>query len=187
VSATSATPAAATPAASPPTAPAPVKPAPPEPAAAPKESTPPARAAAANETATAEPAVPVIAIGTQPTAEVVPPAPLPPARAVRPHHRAHPGLRAARYAHKVSGGVHGRGLASSRAGGGGCVVSIASSPWTDVWIDNHKTGRRTPLDGYHVSCGSHEVILNRDDLGLFKRDVITVQAGLPFKKTYPLR
>jgi hypothetical protein len=98
----------------------------------------------------------------------------------RPLRRRHPGTG------KIAAGGH-RAARAAGGGSGTCVVSLSSSPVADVWLDNHKIGRRTPLARYHVDCGTHELILNRDDLGLSKRETISVEAGTPFKRSYALK
>jgi serine/threonine-protein kinase len=176
---------ATAPAAAPVPAPAPA------PAATGGPAAPPAAvAAAAKETAAAAPATPPEAEAPAPPAEESPPAPAiaikvpeptPPSRVhvSRPLRRRHPGTKVATSGHRFA--------RAAGAGSGACTISVASSPPADIWLDNHKIGRRTPLDGYHVGCGTHELILNRDDLGLFRRETISVDAGAPFKKSYPLK
>jgi serine/threonine-protein kinase len=79
--------------------------------------------------------------------------------------------------------------AAGPAGGGGgpCVISVVSKPWANVWLDEHNTGHRTPLSGFHLPCGDHKLVLKRDDLDIYQMEVITVRNGIPFKKSYPLQ
>src|SRR5262249_4247885 len=68
-----------------------------------------------------------------------------------------------------------------------CTISIGSKPAADVWLDERKLNRRTPLVGYRVGCGDHKVVLKREDLDLYQMEMITVRPGTPFKKSYPLQ
>ncbi len=70
---------------------------------------------------------------------------------------------------------------------GACVLSVGSRPPADVWIDERSLGRRTPLIKYKLACGDHKLALNRADLDLYQMEVVTLRAGAPFKKVYPLQ
>jgi hypothetical protein len=77
--------------------------------------------------------------------------------------------------------------AAAAAGDGTCVITVSSSPWAEVWLDEHNTGRRTPLSGYRLPCGDHKLVLKRNDLDIYQMEMITIRAGTPFRKSYPLR
>jgi eukaryotic-like serine/threonine-protein kinase len=70
---------------------------------------------------------------------------------------------------------------------GACVLSVGSKPPADVWIDERSLGRRTPLIKYKLACGDHKLALKRADLDLYQMEVVTLRAGAPFKKVYPLQ
>jgi serine/threonine-protein kinase len=69
---------------------------------------------------------------------------------------------------------------------GACTITITSKPWTQVWLDGKDTRRHTPLVGYAVACGDHQLALKRDDLDIYQMEVITVRPDAPFKKSFPL-
>jgi hypothetical protein len=131
----------------------------------------PPPAAAPTPAAAPEPAIAV--------AEVrLPPAPARPEPARRPHAGAH-------RPHAAAPPV--AAAAPAGAGAGACSISVSSKPAADVWLDDRKLGRRTPLAAYAVGCGDHKLVLKRDDLDLYQMEVITVRAGAPFRKSYPLQ
>ena len=66
-------------------------------------------------------------------------------------------------------------------------MSVGSRPPADVWIDEHSTGRRTPLVKYRVACGDHKLALKRADLDIYQMEIVTLREGAPFKKVYPLQ
>jgi serine/threonine-protein kinase len=70
---------------------------------------------------------------------------------------------------------------------GACVLSVGSRPPADVWIDERSLGRRTPLIKYKLPCGDHKLALKRADLDLYQMEIVTLRAGAPFKKVYPLQ
>jgi serine/threonine-protein kinase len=70
---------------------------------------------------------------------------------------------------------------------GACVMSVGSKPPADVWLDDHSLGRRTPLVKYRTACGDHKLALKRTDLDLYQMEIVTLRAGAPFKKVYPLQ
>jgi hypothetical protein len=70
---------------------------------------------------------------------------------------------------------------------GPCVMSVGSRPPADVWLDDHSLGRRTPLVRFHTACGDHKLALKRADLDLYQMEIVTLRAGAPFKKVYPLQ
>jgi serine/threonine-protein kinase len=77
--------------------------------------------------------------------------------------------------------------ASAPGASGPCVMSVGSRPPADIWLDDHSLGRRTPLVRYHTACGDHKLALKRTDLDLYQMEIVTLRAGSPFKKVYPLQ
>jgi eukaryotic-like serine/threonine-protein kinase len=77
--------------------------------------------------------------------------------------------------------------AATGPGSGPCALTVGSRPPADVWIDEHSLGRRTPVIGYHLACGDHKLALKRADLDIYQMEIITLRAGTPFKKIYPLQ
>jgi hypothetical protein len=67
-----------------------------------------------------------------------------------------------------------------------CVLSVASFPWADLWIDGKDTGQRTPVVHYPVSCGAHKLNLKRRDLKLDRAEQVTVAPGHELKQHYEL-
>jgi hypothetical protein len=67
-----------------------------------------------------------------------------------------------------------------------CMVSVASFPWADLWIDGKDTGQRTPVVHYPVSCGAHKLTLKRRDLRLDRSEQVTVAPGHELKQHYEL-
>jgi hypothetical protein len=67
-----------------------------------------------------------------------------------------------------------------------CVLSLASFPWADVWIDGKDTGQRTPVVHYPVSCGAHKLSLRRRDLKIDRTEQVTVAPGHELKQHYEL-
>ena len=68
-----------------------------------------------------------------------------------------------------------------------CTISVGSTPPADVWLDDHSIGKRTPIVRYPAACGDHKLALKRDDLDLYQMEIVTLRAGAPFKKVYPLQ
>jgi hypothetical protein len=68
-----------------------------------------------------------------------------------------------------------------------CTISVGSTPPADVWLDDHSLGKRTPIVRYPAACGDHKLALKRDDLDLYQMEIVTLRAGAPFKKVYPLQ
>jgi serine/threonine protein kinase len=68
-----------------------------------------------------------------------------------------------------------------------CTMTVGSKPSADVWLDDHSLGHRTPLVRYKTACGDHKLALKRTDLDLYQMEIVTLRAGAPFKKSYPLR
>lgn len=83
----------------------------------------------------------------------------------------------------------GPGLLSAPvpAVGGSCVLSVSSRPPAEVFVDDHRVARRTPLEDLPVPCGEHKVVLRRDDLSLYQMETVTLRPGTPFRKSYRLR
>jgi serine/threonine protein kinase len=67
-----------------------------------------------------------------------------------------------------------------------CVLSVASFPWADVWIDGKDTGQRTPVVHYPVSCGAHRLSLRRRDLRIDRTEQVMVAPGHELKQHYEL-
>jgi hypothetical protein len=67
-----------------------------------------------------------------------------------------------------------------------CVLSIASFPWADLWIDGKDTGQRTPVVHYPVSCGAHKLSLRRRDLKIDRSEQVTVAPGHELKQHYEI-
>ena len=67
-----------------------------------------------------------------------------------------------------------------------CLMSIASFPWSELWIDGKDTGQRTPVVHYPVSCGAHKLTLKRRDLKLERIQQVTVAPGHELKQHYEL-
>jgi hypothetical protein len=67
-----------------------------------------------------------------------------------------------------------------------CVLSVASFPWADLWIDGKDTGQRTPVVHYPVSCGAHKLALKRRDLKIDRSEQVTVAPGHELKQHYDI-
>ena len=67
-----------------------------------------------------------------------------------------------------------------------CLLSVASFPWADLWIDGKDTGQRTPVVHYPVSCGTHKLALKRHDLKVDRTEQVMVAAGHELKQHYDL-
>jgi serine/threonine protein kinase len=67
-----------------------------------------------------------------------------------------------------------------------CLLSIASFPWADLWIDGRDTGQRTPVVHYPVSCGTHKLSLKRRDLKIDHAEQVMVAPGHELKQHYEL-
>jgi serine/threonine-protein kinase len=67
-----------------------------------------------------------------------------------------------------------------------CVLSVASFPWADLWIDGKDTGQRTPVVHYPVSCGGHRLSLRRRDLKIDRTEQVMVAPGHELKQHYEL-
>jgi hypothetical protein len=67
-----------------------------------------------------------------------------------------------------------------------CMLSVASFPWTELWIDGKDTGQRTPVVHYPVSCGAHRLNLKRRDLRLDRTEQVMVAPDHELKQHYEL-
>jgi hypothetical protein len=67
-----------------------------------------------------------------------------------------------------------------------CLLSVASFPWADLWIDGKDTGQRTPVVHYPVSCGTHKLALKRHDLKVDRTEQVMVAPGHELKQHYDL-
>jgi hypothetical protein len=67
-----------------------------------------------------------------------------------------------------------------------CSMSVASFPWTELWLDGRDTGQRTPVVHYPVSCGAHKLGLKRRDLKLDRSERVTVAPDHELKQHYEL-
>jgi serine/threonine-protein kinase len=70
--------------------------------------------------------------------------------------------------------------------GRGCLMSVGSFPWAELWIDGKDTGQRTPVVHYPVSCGAHRLTLKRRDLNLNRSEQVTVAPDHELKQHYEL-
>jgi serine/threonine protein kinase len=70
--------------------------------------------------------------------------------------------------------------------GSDCVLSVASFPWTELWIDGRDTGQRTPVVHYPTACGPHKLALKRRDLKLDRVESVTLAPGHELKQHYEL-
>jgi eukaryotic-like serine/threonine-protein kinase len=55
-------------------------------------------------------------------------------------------------------------------------LSVATSPWTAVYVDGAAAGN-TPITDLRVSSGRHSVVMENRDLGVRRKTEITVRAG----------
>jgi serine/threonine-protein kinase len=70
--------------------------------------------------------------------------------------------------------------------GRNCLMSVASFPWAELWIDGKDTGQRTPVVHYPVNCGAHRITLKRRDLNLNRSEQVTVAPDHELKQHYEL-
>jgi serine/threonine protein kinase len=112
------------------------------------------------------------------SAPVADPSPSEPAPSVPslPHH------------HRPARGALASGSPPAEAAGpaGDCVLSVASFPWSELWIDGRDTGQRTPVVHYPTACGSHKLALKRRDLKLDHVEAVTLAPGHELKQHYEL-
>jgi len=76
--------------------------------------------------------------------------------------------------------------AESAGGAGDCQVRIDAHPSAEVWLDGKNTGKHTPLSGYRVSCGTHELTLKRPEQDIEQMEVLKIKRGQPFRGSYEL-
>jgi serine/threonine-protein kinase len=67
-----------------------------------------------------------------------------------------------------------RSIDLTKGPGDACAVTLSSQPWSEVWIDNRRAGT-TPLVGYAVSCGHHDIVFRNNELQLSHRESIDVK------------
>jgi serine/threonine-protein kinase len=67
-----------------------------------------------------------------------------------------------------------RSIDLTKGPGDSCAVTLSSQPWSEVWIDNRRAGN-TPLVGYAVSCGHHDIVFRNNELQLSHRESIDVK------------
>src|SRR5581483_5475656 len=81
--------------------------------------------------------------------------------------------------HHPTRGSVATGSAAPEAGGksSDCVLSVASFPWTELWIDGRDTGQRTPVVHYPTACGPHKLALKRRDLKIDRVESVMLAPG----------
>jgi serine/threonine protein kinase len=104
--------------------------------------------------------------------------------AVQPHHAspAHPHAAAA-HETRAEAPVESAPAAQQARD---CLLSVASFPWADLWIDGKDTGQRTPVVHYPVSCGVHKLALKRRDLKVDHAEQVMVAPGHELKQHYDI-
>ena len=110
------------------------------------------------------------------------------ATAVAPPRRGAPSHGKAAAAHEAHPVAAAAPVESAPApeGARDCLLSIASFPWADLWIDGKDTGQRTPVVHYPVSSGAHKLTLKRRDLHIDRAEQVTVAPGHELKQHYEL-
>jgi hypothetical protein len=68
-----------------------------------------------------------------------------------------------------------RTLAEHAKADGKLSVNV-SGGWADIFVDGKKIGQ-TPIFGYTLAAGTHEIRARRDDIGLDKTQSVTIKAG----------
>ena len=106
------------------------------------------------------------------------------ALASQPHHRPPPHLHAAA-AHETRPEAPVDSAPAAQQARD-CLLSIASFPWADLWIDGKDTGQRTPVVHYPVSCGVHKLALKRRDLKVDHTEQVMVAPGHELKQHYDI-
>ena len=104
--------------------------------------------------------------------------------AAQPHHPAPPHLHAAA-AHETRPEAPVESAPAAQQARD-CLLSIASFPWADLWIDGKDTGQRTPVVHYPVSCGVHKLALKRRDLRVDHTEQVMVAPGHELKQHYDI-
>jgi serine/threonine-protein kinase len=116
--------------------------------------------------------------------ELVAEAPTVPKQPLAPHRAAPPArTRPTAVAHAARPATE---TAAAPEGPRDCILSVASFPWADLWIDGKDTGQRTPVVHYPVSCGAHKLSLKRRDLRVDHVEQVTVAPGHELKQHYEL-
>ncbi len=88
--------------------------------------------------------------------------------------------------HETHPAAAAESAAPAAEGARDCVLSIASFPWADLWLDGKDTGQRTPVVHYPVSCGGHKLTLRRRDLRIDRTEQVIVAPGHELKQHYEL-
>jgi hypothetical protein len=65
-------------------------------------------------------------------------------------------------------------------------MTVASIPWSEVWIDGENTKMHTPIVDYKIRCGEHRLSFKRSDMQIDHSESITVHPGETFKQRYTL-
>ena len=65
-----------------------------------------------------------------------------------------------------------------------CSLSIASFPWSELWIDGKDTGQRTPVVRFPVTCGEHKIGLRRRDLKIDRSEQVTLTPERELKRHF---
>ena len=65
-----------------------------------------------------------------------------------------------------------------------CSLSVASFPWSELWIDGKDTGQRTPVVRLPVTCGEHKLGLRRRDLKIDRSEQVTLTPERELKRHF---
>jgi len=65
-----------------------------------------------------------------------------------------------------------------------CSLSVASFPWSELWIDGKDTGQRTPVVRFPVTCGDHKLGLKRRDLKIDRSEQVTLTPERELKRHF---
>jgi eukaryotic-like serine/threonine-protein kinase len=65
-----------------------------------------------------------------------------------------------------------------------CSLSVASFPWSELWIDGKDTGQRTPVVRFPVTCGDHKIGLRRRDLKIDRSEQVTLTPERELKRHF---
>ena len=65
-----------------------------------------------------------------------------------------------------------------------CSLSVASFPWSELWIDGKDTGQRTPVVRFPVTCGEHKIGLRRRDLKIDRSEQVTLTPERELKRHF---
>jgi tRNA A-37 threonylcarbamoyl transferase component Bud32 len=69
----------------------------------------------------------------------------------------------------------------------GCLLTVGSTPWAEVWIDGDNTLKNTPAVRMTLPCGSHRLDLRRTDLKIHFITSVTLTPGKEVKQKYKLQ